>query len=280
MLPNDAILDLLIRYGFQAAGALLILAAGLYLARWVGTLADRRLQKQEIEPAVRLLVGRLVRLLVVLFTGLVVLQQFGIQVLPLIAGLGVVGVGVGLAAQGVLSNLIAGLNIIFTKPFRVGEYIELLGVYGEVQEIGSFSIKLVHPDRSCVVIPNRKIIGEILHNYGAIRQLDLNVGVAYDTHLPDALTVAREVVAGNPRVLKEHAPLVGITVLGDSAITVSVKLWVSVPDLAIAQAELYQALVERFRASHIQIPFPQREVRLLGAASRMADAYSKNLVGG
>jgi small conductance mechanosensitive channel len=264
MSAKDPIMELLIRYGFQALGALVILAVGLYVARWVGQILDRWLLKQEMEPPIRMLIGRMVRLLVLLFTGLVVLQQFGVQVLPLIAGLGILGVGAGLAVQGVLRNLIAGLTIIFTKPFRVGEYIEVLGVYGEVHEIGMFSTKLTHPDRSRVIIPNRKFVGEILHNYGAIRQLNLSIGVDYGADLGQALAAARQVVESNARVLKDFAPEIGIGLLGDSSINLSIKPWVRVPDFSPAQAELYQALLERFRTDHIQIPFPQREVRLLG----------------
>jgi small conductance mechanosensitive channel len=188
-----------------------------------------------------------------------------VQVAPLIAGIGVAGVGIGLALQGVLGNVMAGLSIIFTKPFRVGEYIELVGVYGEVTAIDIFSTTLHHADRSRVVIPNRKIVGEILHNYGTMRQLNLTVGVAYGSDLKEALTIAKEVVEKNPHVLKDPAPVVGISVLADSAITISVQPWVKMVDFGSAPGELYQALVERFHASHIDIPFPQREVRFLNA---------------
>lgn len=264
-LLNNVSMDVLIRYGLQALSALLILGIGLYLGRWIGDHVHRWLGKFEIDPPLQTLLSRLVRGLVLLLTLLITLEQFGVQVWPLIAGLGIIGVGVGLAVQGVLRNLVAGLTIIFTKPFRVGEYIELLGVYGEVKEVGLFSTKLIHLDRSLVVIPNRKIIGEVLHNYGKIRQLDLNVGVAYGTDLNAALIAVRQVIERNAMVLKEHAPLVGISALGDSAITISAKPWVKVPDFAVAQAELYRALIERFRADNVQIPFPQHEVRLLNA---------------
>src|SRR5438093_9240740 len=122
------------------------------------------------------------------------------EVTPLVASIGVAGVGIGLAMQGVLSNMVCGLAIIFLKPFRVGEYIELLGVHGQVTAIELFSTTLAHPDRSRVVIPNRKIVGEVLHNYGTIRQLDLSVGVAYQTNIKEALATLCELVAQNPRV--------------------------------------------------------------------------------
>jgi len=195
----------------------------------------------------------------------VVLQQFGIQIFPLLAGLGIAGVGIGLALQGVFLNLFAGLSIIFTKPFRVGDFIQLLGVYGEVQTIDIFTTKLVHLDQSIVVIPNRMIIGEILQNHGKIRQLDLTVGVAYASDLNKALSAVRRVVEGNPRVLSEPEPVIGINLLGDSSINIAVKPWVKVPDFVPSQAELYQDIVEEFRQAHVEIPFPQREVRMLNA---------------
>jgi small conductance mechanosensitive channel len=187
----------------------------------------------------------------------------GFKTTTLISGIGVAGVGLGLALQGVLGNLVAGLTIIFTKPFRVGEYVELLGNYGQVKTIELFSTTLLHPDLSRVVIPNRKIVGEIMHNYGNIRQLDMTVGIAYSSNLNEVVGVIREVLAANPRVLKEPAPWIGIMQLGGSSINIAVKPWATIPDFGAAQAEIYQAIVDRFHEKGISIPFPQREVRLL-----------------
>jgi len=115
-----------------------------------------------------------------------------------------------------------------------------------------------------VVIPNHKIVGEILHNYGTIRQLQLKVGIAYGAKLEEVLVVAKEIVAASPSVLKEPAPVIGISELADSSVTLSIQPWVAIADMITARAELYQTIIERFRASKIDIPFPQREVRLLG----------------
>ena len=109
--------------------------------------------------------------LVLLLFLLMALQNLGIDLLPLIAGLGIAGAGIALALQGVLGNVAAGLTIIFTRPFRVGEYISIAGEEGLVQSISLFSTTLLHTDLSRVVVPNRKIAGEILHNYGELRQL-------------------------------------------------------------------------------------------------------------
>ncbi|WP_342349153.1 mechanosensitive ion channel family protein [uncultured Nitrospira sp.] len=265
MFGTDISMDLIIQYGLQAASALLILAIGAFLAKSAGQYTHRSLAKIEMDAPIRLLLVRVIKGIIFLFTLLVVLQQFGIQIFPLIAGLGVAGVGIGLALQGVFLNLFAGLSIIFTKPFRVGEFIDILGEHGEVQAIDIFTTKLLHLDRSIVVIPNRKIIGEILHNYGKIRQLDLTVGVAYATDLTQAQAAVRKIVSANPRVLQDPAPVIGIALLGDSSINLSVKPWVPIPDYVPAQAELYQTIVEEFRTAGIQIPFPQREILMLKA---------------
>jgi small conductance mechanosensitive channel len=260
---EDKIINFAQAHWEQVVGAIVILLIGLFFARWLGNVLARRLEKQHMEPPLRILLVRVVRLIVMLFVLVMVLDKFGVPVLTLVAGLGVAGVGVGFALQGVLSNLFAGLTIIFTKPFRVGEYVEVLGVYGQVQSIELFSTTLQHSDMSRIVIPNHKIIGEILHNYGNIRQLDLSVGVGYGSNLAEVLTIVQEIVANNPRVLKTPAPVIGISALAGSSVNIAVKPWTAVPDFGPAQAEIYQAIIDHFRTRKIEIPFPQREVRLL-----------------
>jgi small conductance mechanosensitive channel len=263
MLTMDLIQDYLVRYGFRVLGALAILVIGAMVAKRVGNFTLKSLERQDMEPPVRRLLSQVVQGLVFILTLLAVLDQLGVQIAPLLAGLGVAGLGVGIALQGVLSNVMAGLSIIFTKPYRVGEHISLLGVHGDVVTISIFSTILVHPDRSRVVIPNRKVVGEILHNFGTIRQLDLSVGVSYQTDMARALDLVRELLAQHPHVLKDPAPIVGISGFADSSVTIAIKPWVPVPQYASVQAELNRGIMERFRSAQIEIPFPQREVRLL-----------------
>jgi len=260
-------IDLLIRYGLQILGAFVIFAIGLLLSKWAGDFAYKALLKQEMEPPIRTLLVRIVKIVVLAFTLVVALDQFGVQVAPLIAGIGVAGIGIGIALQGVLRNVMAGLSIIFTKPFRVGDYIDIVGVYGQVTTIDIFSTTLMHADLSKVVIPNHKIVGEILHNYGRMRQLNLTVGVGYGTNLPEALAIVNDVLLKSPHVLKEPAATMGITQLADSSIQISMGPWVKVEDFGSTPGELYQALVERFKARNVEIPFPQREVRLMSGSA-------------
>ena len=260
------VVDFLTDYGFQIIGALIILTIGLVIAWWIGRALGQWLEKKNVEPPIIMLAVRVVRLLIFLVALLQALEKLSVPIGPALAGIGVAGVGVGLALQGVLGNLVAGLTIIFTKPFRLGEWIEIAGVSGQVTKIELFSTTLVHTDQSRVVIPNRKIVGEVLHNYGNVRQLDLSVGVAYGTNLNDVTAIVRRVLATNPRVLKEPAPVVGVTMLADSSINIAIRPWIKVDDFVAAQGEINQAIAEQLRAANISIPFPQREVRMLNSA--------------
>src|SRR5258708_3498554 len=147
-------------HGPALVGAILIVVVGFLVARSAGRLAIRWLSRKELqlEPPVQTLMVRLIRLLIMLFATVIAAGTAGVEVSALVASIGVAGVGVGLAMQGVLSNVVAGLTIIFTKPFRVGEYIEIGGTHGQVVTIELSNTVLLHADRSKVVIPNRKIV--------------------------------------------------------------------------------------------------------------------------
>jgi small conductance mechanosensitive channel len=261
---KDTLLDLAIRFGPRLAVAILILVAGGMVSRWVSRWLLRMLHRLELEAPVRQLLARVAWGLTFLLFLIMALQNLGVELLPLIAGLGVAGAGIALATQGVLSNIVAGLSIIFTKPFRVGEYIQIAGVEGTVETINLFNTTLLHVDRSRVVVPNRKIVGEILHNYGRIRQLEVAVGVAYDADLRTALELIREVLTANARVLKDPVAVVQPFQLADSSVNIAVRPWVLIDDHGSATGEIYTAIIDSFRARGIAIPFPQREVRLIG----------------
>jgi small conductance mechanosensitive channel len=260
-------IDLSMKFGPKVFVAIIILIVGFSFGRWVGRMMERMLRRFDLEPPIRQLLVRVVRVLLLGLFAIMALQNLGVELLPLIAGIGVAGAGIALAMQGVLSNVVAGLTIIFTRPFRVGEYIHIAGVEGEVQAISLFNSTLIHTDRSRVVVPNRKIVGEILHNYGKLRQLDIVVGVAYDTDLNQALSAIQEVLQANPRVLKDPAPVIQTLMLADSSVNIGIKPWVCVPDYVAASGEINKAVLETFRVSNIVIPFPQREVRILGSAA-------------
>jgi small conductance mechanosensitive channel len=267
---TDRIGNFIDTHGSAILCALVVLLAGYAISKRVVRLLARWLEPKPIEPPLRLLMLRITHMLMLALALLVALQTAGVAIAPLLAGIGVAGVGLSLASQGVLSNIVGGLVIILTKPFRVGEYVEVIGVEGRVEAIELMSTTLSHGDRSRVMIPNRKLIGEVVHNYGTLRQLDLSVSVSYDTDLSAAMTVIRDVLKATPQVKKELPPLIGITGLGDSSINIAVKPWVAINDYLLAKGELYQAIIERFREKNIDMPFPQREIRLLNRTEAKA----------
>jgi small conductance mechanosensitive channel len=252
----DELRQLLLQFGPHILSATVVLVIGYFVTRWIAAFAARGLARFPLEPPVRELLLRAVKLLVFLVFLLVALQNLGIELLPLIAGLGIAGAGIALALQGVLGNVAAGLTIIFTRPFRVGEYVSIVGEEGVVKEISLFSTILRHADLSQVVIPNRKIVGEVLHNYGEIRQLDLRVGVAYRTNLEQAVATIRNVLEANPRVLKEPAPVVQAISLGDYSIRIAIRPWVAVKDFGATPGEINPAVVRAFEQQGIEIPVP------------------------
>lgn len=260
---TDKVVFYLVDHGMQILTAIILMGIGVFIARWVGNLLHRWLRLRAYDEPVSNLIVKVVKLLIIGFIGVMSLGQMGVQITPLIAGIGVAGVGVSLAMQGILGNLVAGLTIIFSKPFTIGEYIELLGVYGQVTDIALFSTTLQHTDNSRVIVPNRKIVGEILHNYGHIRQLDLTATIGYGADLTRALAIVSNILQQNPMVLTEPAPVVGIAALHESSIALAIRPWVKVEDFVAAQAAIYQAVIEDFRDEKIEIPIPRRDIHFL-----------------
>ena len=264
---KGTLLDLALRFGPRLLTAIVILTVGGFVAGWVARTLARGLNRLDLEPPVRQLLTRVARVLVLGLFVIMALQNLGVELLPLIAGIGVAGAGIALATQGVLSNVVAGLTIIFTKPYRVGEYVHVVGVEGAVETITLFSTTLRHADRSRIVVPNRKVVGEILQNFGRIRQCDIQVGIAYESDLSQALAVIRDVVHANARVLADPEPVIQVVALADSAVQIAVRPWVAVTDFVPVAGELNVSLVEELRKREISIPYPQREVRLLKDAA-------------
>jgi len=255
-------IDLAMKFGPKLVVAVLILFVGHLVGGWMARTTGRMLSRLQFEPPVRNLIERGVRILVLALFVIMALQNLGVDLLPLIAGVGVAGAGVALAMQGVLGNLVAGLTIIFTRPFKVGDWVSIAKEEGEVLDISLSSTVLGHADLSRVVIPNRKIVGEILHNYGKIRQLAVEVSIALDADLAAAQAAIAEVLRDNARILKDPAPAVLVNRLA-GGVSIFVGPWVRVPDYGNATSEVNQAILGAFRQRRIAAPVPQREVRMI-----------------
>jgi small conductance mechanosensitive channel len=258
--------DYLAEHSAQLIGGTIVLVIGIVVAGWIARAMAHALEKrQTLEPPERLLIIVVARLLMLGLTVTVALDVCGYPIGAVIGGLSVLAVGVGFAMQGLLGNIIAGLTLIFTKPFRVGEYIEILGTQGMVTHIDIVSTTMRQLDHSKVVIPNHKIVGEVLHNFGTVRQLNLAVGVGYQTDLKQARDLAAKVLVDHKHVLQKPEPMVAVGALRDSAIALSIKFWVRVHDYEIAEGEINEAIIECFRQNKIELPYPQRDVRIVNS---------------
>lgn len=253
----------LVSYSFQIVGAIVILAIGVYLGRRVGALVLALCQKRNLDITLSRFFGSCARLSVIGAAIIIALPKLGVQITPFIAALGAIGLGAGLAIQGLLSNYGAGLSIILTRPFVVGDTIRVQGVWGVVKEVHLAYTLLTNEDDEIITIPNRHIIGEIIHNSQADTVLALTVGIAYESDVNAAIAAIRSGLATLDGLSQARPVLVGIDSFGDSAITLGVRCWVHTERFHELKYSCNQAIHDSLRAAGIAIPFPQREVRML-----------------
>ena len=258
----DLVLETAVTYGLQVLGGIVILVAGWVIAKFVARVAADFLTKRKIDITVVKFVSGTAKLAVMALAVLLALGKFGIEITPLIAGLSVAGVGVSLALQGTLSNYAAGTSLIFTKPFKVGDIIEVAGVMGEVEDINLGSTKLTRVDGVKVVVPNKHIIGEIIQNYSGLKGVDVRVGVGYNSDVDKAVEIIRNVIKRDQRVFQGKEPKIGISEFADSSINLTVTLWCKQSDYLDVLFGVNKGILEEFRRNKIEIPFPQREVHL------------------
>jgi small conductance mechanosensitive channel len=197
---------------------------------------------------------------------LVILNQLGLQVGPLLAGFGVAGFIAGFALQDVLSNFAAGVMILFYRPFDVGDFVRAGGEHGTVREMSLVSTTLTTPDNQRLIVPNKKIWGETIQNVtvNPTRRVDMVVSIDYADDIGKALAVLDRVVKAHPLVLSDPAPAIGVAALADSGIAIQVRPWCNSPDYGDVLGQLNRQIKEAFDQAGITIPFPQRVVHVRG----------------
>jgi len=251
-------------HGPTALKAVLILALGWIAARIFTAVVRRVMQRARVEAT---LVGFASNVIFALLMTLVVLsaiQTVGIPTASFIAVVGAAGFAIGFALQGSLANFAAGVMLIIFRPFKVGDYIEGGGGGGTVQEVQIFATVLNTPDNKRVIVPNSAITGGSITNYSAngTRRVDLVFGIAYSDDIGKAKGILENILAGDERVLKDPAPTVAVSELGDSSVNFVARPWVNSADYWNVRFDLTEAVKRRFDAEDINIPFPQRDVHL------------------
>ena len=247
-------------------GAVAILIFGWIAAGWAARLVDRALGKSpKFDQTLRGFFSSFVRYFVITFTVLAVLSQFGVQTASLIAVFGAAGLAIGLALQGTLSNVAAGVMLLIFRPFKIGDYVEAGGQAGSIKGINLFVTEFATPDNVQILVPNSQIWGSAVKNYSynTTRRIDLVVGIAYEDSIEQALALAEQVANTDTRVHKDPAAFVAVSELGDSAVNVLVRVWCDAGDYWGVKFDLTRAMKERFDQAGISIPYPQRTVHML-----------------
>lgn len=264
------ITEFFVTYSFQILGAIIILIIGMMVARKVSGIVLALCDKKGLDVTLSRFAAATVRILIVVMVAIIALGKMGISVTPFIAAVGALSLGAGLAVQGLVSNYGAGLNIILTRPFVVGDTISVQGVSGEVKEVHLACTILTNEDQTQINIPNKHIVGEIIHNSFNNTLAEVSIGIAYSEDPDNAIDLIGQALSQLDGHDTAKPPQVGINGFGDSAINIGIRIWLPTPHYFTLLHRVNRVIYGALKDNGVQIPFPQREVRLLNEAAHTA----------
>lgn len=256
----NTVAQFLVNYSFQVLGAILIVIIGILAARYLANLTLRFAEKRGWDITLRTYISHVVRLLVLFSFLVIALGKFGISIAPFVAALGAVTLGIGLALQGVVSNYGAGVSIILTRPFKVGDTISIHQASGLVKEIKLANTVIETEDSEQIVIPNKHIIGEILQNSFAHKMVETHIGISYGDDPELAIKTLRDALRPLDYVADEPVPQIGIDSFGDSAVVIGVRFWVPTDRYFECKYQANLLMYKAVNAAGLHIPFPQLDV--------------------
>jgi small conductance mechanosensitive channel len=259
----NIIVDFFANYTFQLIGAFIIFALGYMLAGKISKVVLNLCTRHKLDITLSQFLASTSKMLIVIMITVISLSKLGISVTPFIAAIGAVSLGAGLALQGLLANYAAGFNIIIIRPFVVGDTITVQGVTGIVKEVLLAYTIINDQDNVCITIPNKHIVGEILHNSKHDSLLELTVGIAYNEDPIEVITMLEKVIDKLDIVGEERLPQIGIEEFGDSSINISIRLWTPTANFYDAKFKAYKAIYLALKENNVEIPFPQRDVHLI-----------------
>ncbi len=243
----------------NAVKALIVLVVGWIAAGMIGGMVRRRINKTpQIDPTLGNFVASMVKWVILAIVLVAVLGIFGIQATSIVAILGAASLAIGLALQGTLSDLAAGVMLVVFRPYKLGQYVDIGGTAGTVKDLNLFVTELVTPDNVQIIVPNGQAWGSIITNYSAhdTRRVDLVFGIDYGDSADAAMQIIEEVAGADDRVLSDPAPWVRVTNLGDSSVDLTARIWCNAADYWELKFQLTKAVKEAFDAKGISIPYP------------------------
>ena len=258
------IYELVSIWGIKVIAALVIFIVGRWVSKGLKRVINNLLAKRNIDKTIVGFIANLAYVAMVAFFIIAALGQLGIQTTSFIAVLGAAGLAVGLALQGSLANFAAGFLMIIFRPIRVGDYVEIAGTAGTVEELSIFTTTLKSPDNKTVIIPNASVTGGNIVNWTAkgTRRVDMVFGIGYDDDIDKAKTIMRDILAKDERIFKDPPPQIALVELGDSSVNFVVRPWSKVEDYWGVYFDAMENIKKAFDAEGISIPYPQRDVHL------------------
>jgi small conductance mechanosensitive channel len=259
----NILIDFFANYSLQILGAIIILIVGVVVSRYVRNFIFNLLIKNNIDETLSGFLANFLRFLVIAMMGILALGKLGISIAPFIAALGALSLTAGLALQGSVSNFAAGVVLIITKPFKIGDTITINSVYGEVEDIKLAYTVLVNEDEEQITIPNKYMIGDVLVNSFRFRVVEGSVGIAYESDVEKAIE-SIETVVRNYMQEGTSEPIVGIEKFNDSSIDIAYRYWVPTKSFFKTQYKVNLDVLNTLHTNKITIPFPQREITIVG----------------
>lgn len=256
----------LVEYSFQIFGAVIVVLLGMLVARKIGNVVESQMVKHKVDVTLSRFTGSGVKTIIVVMVAIIALGKLGISVTPFVAAIGAVSLGAGLALQGMLSNYGAGVAIVVTRPFVVGDTISVQGVSGVVTEVRLGATMLTNEDGVRITIPNQHIVGEIIHNSFNDSIVEMNVDIAYSCDPLRAVELIRAAIKSQQGVSQQRQPQVGILDFGVNGYTIGIRYWAGTEQLFHTRFQTNAAIHRALQQNGMVIPVAQREVRLVAQA--------------
>ena len=262
----ETVLDYASLYGLKIIAALAIFFIGKWVARKLVDFCKSLMKKSDVDDTLVSFGDNILYGLALAFVVIAALSQLGVETTSLAAVIAAAGLAIGLALQGSLSNFAAGVMIILFRPFQIGDFVEAGGASGTIEDISIFTTIFKTPDNKQVVVPNNAITSGNITNFSAkdTRRVDLVVGVGYGDDLQKVKKVLGDLVAAESRILKDPAPVIAVSELADSSVNLVVRPWVKSADYWGVYFDLTEAIKTTFDKEGISIPFPQRDINIVG----------------
>ena len=260
----NVMVEFFANYSLQIFGALIIILIGVIASRYVQKLVLKVLLNNNIDETLSGFIAGFVRFIVIAMMSILALGKLGISIAPFIAALGAISLTAGLALQGSVSNFAAGIVLVITKPFKLGDTLTVNDIYGEVQDIKLSYTVLVNEDGEQITIPNKYMIGDVLVNSFSYRIVEGSVGIAYNSDVSLAISTVKNVIKNQDEVSEDNEPIVGIEKFNDSSVDIGYRYWVPTKSFFKTQYEVNLKVLESLNKAKVVIPFPQREIKVLG----------------